>query len=263
MWEEYVYTGLTINKLAERIGTSLSTVKRRLREVRVSHHCAELASRHGVIHLDTTYFNRNNGLLVVLEAVTNRVLYRKHVRTETRQEYELAIDDILSRGYKIDGIVSDGMRWLFSSYEDIPKQMCQFHMKQIVRRYLTTNPKCKPSQDLWELTLDMDKLGEKDFNNKLEVWGNKWCKYLNERTLQKDGKRCYKHRRLRSAVNSLKYFLPYLFTYERFPDMPSTNNRIEGFFSDLKAVLGRHRGMNETNRDRLIDDYINRHGLRQ
>ena len=216
----------------------------------------DLTSQHGVVHLDTTYFNERNAMLVLLESDTNRVLYRKFVQAENRQEYQSAIENVCSRGYNIDGFVSDGMRWLFSTYTDVPKQMCQFHMKQIIRRRLTSRPKNKPSQELWQLTKDMEKLGGEEFNKRFDGWTAKWSKYLNERSLHQGNKRRYKHRRLRSAVNSLKFFLPYLFTYEKYPDMPSTNNRIEGFFSNLKDVLAHHRGMSESSRNRLIDYYI-------
>lgn len=40
--------------------------------------------------------------------------------------------------------------------------------------------------------------------------------------------------------------------------MPATNNRIEGFFSNLKSVLGRHRGMNKEHRWRLIVELLDR-----
>ena len=64
--------------------------------------------------------------------------------------------------------------------------------------------------------------------------------------------------RLRSAMNSLDYYLPYLYTYQR-PEcegMPNTNNKIEGTFTDLKKNLNNHSGMSIQNRMRFISGYF-------
>ena len=59
---------------------------------------------------------------------------------------------------------------------------------------------------------------------------------------------------MRSAVRSIDFYLPYLFTFQEpgCEGMPNTNNKIEGVFSDLKKNLNNHCGMNEINRRRFI-----------
>ena len=82
--------------------------------------------------------------------------------------------------------------------------------------------------------------------------------HLNRQTVHKDGKSYYLHRRLRSAMNSLDYYLPYLYTYQR-PEcegMPNTNNKIEGTFTNLKKNLNNHSGMSIQNRMRFISGYF-------
>lgn len=52
--------------------------------------------------------------------------------------------------------------------------------------------------------------------------------------------------------------LPYLFTYQKYPDLgiPNTSNLIEGQFGHLKRLLGNHRGMNFTQKLKMIDEIL-------
>ncbi|EFA45574.1 hypothetical protein HMPREF0645_0003 [Hallella bergensis DSM 17361] len=59
-------------------------------------------------------------------------------------------------------------------------------------------------------------------------------------------------------MNSLDYYLPYLFTYQRedFCGMPNTNNKIEGSFTELKKNLNNHSGLTQENRQRFINGFF-------
>jgi hypothetical protein len=45
------------------------------------------------------------------------------------------------KGYTLKAIVLDGRPGVRQLFSDIPVQMCHFHQKQIITRYLTNNPK--------------------------------------------------------------------------------------------------------------------------
>ena len=68
----------------------------------------------------------------------------------------------------------------------------------------------------------------------------------------------YTHKKLRSAYNSLKRHLPWLFTFEDFPvlDIPNTTNLPEGKFGDMKRLLQCHHGLKKENKVRFIKDYF-------
>ena len=59
-----------------------------------------------------------------------------------------AAESIEARGYEIKGLIIDGKQALFKEFSHYKIQMCQFHMKQIVRRYLTLNPRLKAARAL-------------------------------------------------------------------------------------------------------------------
>ena len=132
--------------------------------------------------------------------------------------------------------------------------MCQYHMKQIVKRYLTLHPRLLAARELKALMDRLTKAGKADFEAEYSLWKMTWKDTLNKRSLLRSGKTQFTHRRLRSAMHSVDFYLPYLFTYQ-LPEckgMPNTNNKIEGTFTDLKKNLNNHSGMSQENRRRFI-----------
>ena len=63
-------------------------------------------------------------------------------------EYADAVCSIEERGYTIKGIVIDGMKSLFGEFSAYKIQMCQYHMIQIVRRYLIWRPRLLAAREL-------------------------------------------------------------------------------------------------------------------
>lgn len=141
----------TLKELSIAHCVSMSTVQRLLRSVSISW-LNPVCRGHGVIKIDATYFGRNCGVLIALEAASGRPLYLKHIAHERTSDYADAIAWIKG-GYVVDGIVIDGMQTLFSLFEDYKVQMCQYHMCAIVRRKLTGNPRLQAGRELKVLML--------------------------------------------------------------------------------------------------------------
>lgn len=253
LWKLYQENKQTVSELAASLGTSPSTIKRRLRNVVIEWKQPPL-SGHGFVHLDATYWGRNDGVLAALDSQTGKILYLAFIKHERVSDYQDAVTSIEERGYKIDGIIIDGLQSLFTQFSAYKIQMCQFHMKQIIKRYLTLNPRLLAARALNELIKSLTTTDKDDFIKGYETWKQEWKDTINKRSELKNGKTRYRHRRLRSAMHSLDFYLPYLFTYqeEGCEDMPNTNNKLEGTFTDLKKNLNNHSGMNEENRKRFI-----------
>ena len=257
LWAAYQDGKQTIRELSERYKVSVSTVKRRLHDIKREWKQPPL-SGEGFVHLDVTYWGRNFGVLLALDSQTGNPLYMAFVRSETVKDYEDAVGSITGRGYIIRGLIIDGKQTLFKTFSEYPIQMCQFHMKQIVRRYLTQNPRMLSGRELKDLTARLHRIGEADFRKNYQEWREKWKDTINHKSLHKDGKMHYTHRRLRAAMNSLDFYLPYLFTFQRedCKGMPNTNNKIEGTFTDLKKNLNNHSGLTMENRRRFISRFF-------
>jgi len=209
--------------------------------------------------LDTTYFKKTFGVMVFRDVYQKENLLWKFVNYETIALYQEGVEELKNQRFEILGIVADGRRGIFKAFPGIPVQMCQFHQKQIVRRYLSLNPILTAGQELAEFTKLLCQTDKASFEYWLDNWFLKWRKFLNEKTENPfTGRKQFTHRRLRSAYNSLKSNLEYLFTYEEYFNlkMPNTSNSLDGTFSHLKDKVRIHRGLKLDRKKKLIEELL-------
>ncbi len=255
LWHLYQEQKQTASEIAAEFGLSRSTISRRLKKIDVKWRQPSLQGMSGFVHLDVTYWGHNWGVLLALDDASNKPLYMAFVQAEKNSDYELAIQTIRDNGYEIRGIIIDGKRGLFAMFAEYKVQMCHYHMKQIVFRYLTKNPRLKAAVSLEILMMRLTKISKSAFFDAYKEWKQAYNDVINKRSVSKrNGKEHYTHRRLRTAMHSIDFYLPYLFTYQEdcCKGMPNTNNKIEGTFTDLKKNLNTHSGMSKQNRERFI-----------
>ena len=65
-----------------------------------------------VIQMDTTYWGRDFGLMTIKDAYRNKILWRKYVRYETIAVYMKDVSWLKEHGFRIYGVVIDGLRGL-------------------------------------------------------------------------------------------------------------------------------------------------------
>ena len=259
---DYVDGKQTIIQLAAKYKVSERTIRRDLESMRFVRKKAKY--KEVTVQLDTTYWGHKFGLMVIKDALRNKVLWHKYVYNETINQYMEGISWLESQGFKIYGAVIDGMRGLAQALYPIPVQMCQFHQILITRRYLTQEPDLNASCELLSLVKNITQMDKESFIGAFNEWHDKYKDVLNERIHDKRIKRHtppYMRPRLRSAYLSLKRNMPLLWTFYDHPEtgLPNTNNAIEGLFSDIKSKLRAHRGISKDNRKKLLDEYIMRH----
>lgn len=258
---DYVEGKQTLVQLALKYGVSEKTIRRDLQGMR---HVQRISMHKQVtIQMDTTYWGRRFGLMIIRDALRGRVLWRKYVTHETIADYMEGVEWLKSNGFKIYGVVIDGMKGLAGALFPIPVQLCQFHQMLTVRHYLTQEPDLEASRELLNLANSITKMDKDSFIKALNLWYGKYQDVLNERIHDKRIKRKtppYMRPRLRSAFFSIKRNMPLLWTFQDRPEtgLPNTNNALEGLFSDLKIKVRVHRGISRENRRKLLDEYINR-----
>lgn len=258
IWQEYLESKQTLFEIATKYHLSMSTIQRMLRKQTLVWPQPSLFGLSGYVHIDATYWGRNWGILLAIDEATGQVLYIAFIKHETTQSYIDAIEAIVAAGYVIRGIIIDGKQELFTAFKNYPIQMCQFHMLQIVKRYLTQNPKMIAARELQVVCRGMIYQAKEDFEKDYNTWKTRWKEFLNKRTTHKNGKTYYLHRRIRTLVNSIDFYMPYLFTYQspKCVGMPNTNNKIEGTFTDLKKNLNNHSGLIKEHRQQFIIAYF-------
>jgi len=212
-----------------------------------------------VIVVDTTFFSYESGLLVFREPNLKKNVWWEVVQSEKADNYLFGKNHLEKNGFKIAAVVLDGRPGIREVFSGIPAQMCQFHQKQIIKRYLTSRPKLEVSQGLKAIVDTLSASNELDFARELNRWLEKWQDFLKQKTAdQNTGRWFYTHKRLRSAYRSLKTNLPYLFTYQKYPELhiPNTTNSLDGFFNRLKSLIYVHRGLSVHRRKRIIIEIL-------
>ena len=173
--------------------------------------------------------------------------------------YRLGKEHLEKNGFTIKAVILDGKRGVKQVFKGIPVQMCHFHQKRIITRYLTSRPKLEASIELKIITATLANTNEDIFTKELNEWHDKWNDFLKEKTINSETNRWhYTHKRLRSAYRSLKTNLPYLFTYQKYPEfnIPNTTNSLDGYFNRLKSLINVHRGLSQMRRMRIVIEIL-------
>ena len=259
---DYIEGKQTLEQLAVKYGVNEKTIRRDLEGMRHVHKIAKY--KDVTVQMDTTYWGRSFGLMVIRDALRGNVLWHKYVRHETVAQYVEGVNWLRSNGFRIYGAVIDGMKGLPQALKPVPVQMCQFHQMLIVRRYLTQDPEIEASRNLLELVNGMAVTDKESFIGAFNEWYDKYRDVVNERVHDGRIKRRtppYMRPRLRSAYLSVKRNMPLLWTFYDHPEtgLPNTNNALEGLFSDLKTKVRVHSGISREHREKLLDEYIRRH----
>jgi len=213
---------------------------------------------------DTTFYGKRKdkfGTVVFYDTIRNEVLLWKHVESEKSKHYKELLTKLLSLGYTINGVTIDDRRVLSTVFKAYPTQMCHFHQKKIIRKYITKNPKLDASKDLQKIIyLLTTTTTEKKFRTKLQKWHIKHHNFLNEMTVNSTtGEATYTHYRLRAAHASLTSHLYQLFIYKnkQHLSIPNTTNNLDGrLFADLKIRIKVHRGLSKKFKEKFVDYYL-------
>lgn len=194
----------------------------------------------GVVHLDVTYWGRNKGLILAIDSKIGVALYHKWIGHERQQDYIDAIDHIKRNGYDIRAIVLDGGVGLDLGKQLYTVQMCQYHFIAIIRRKLTLHPQLEASKELLSLARSVTNSNKETFTEGFTTWLSKWEEFLKQKTINPITNHWrYTHRTLRSAAQTFREKLPFLFLFQDYPELsiPNTKNAIEGVFTALKSAL--------------------------
>lgn len=216
-----------------------------------------------VIVADATFYGKKRdklGTLVFKDILTNEILIWKHIDSELVKDYKQLVKALLDLGYIIKAIIIDGKRGLYKAFKDYPVQMCHFHQRKTINRYLTRNPRLQASKDLQKIMRNLTSTNETNFTKKLEEWYTIHKEFLDSKSTSLITKKeHYTHPRVRSAYRSLITNLPYLFTYKNYKELviQNTTNSIDGgVFSPMKKLLKIHNGFTKSLKIKMVDDYL-------
>lgn len=261
IWQSFVSERNTARQLALKYDRCVNWIRKELREYKLP--SVKPIPREFVAVLDCVFFGRKHGYLVVRDPHRADNVYWMPITSETIDEYQCARDTLESLGFKFKGVVIDGKPGVRTIFSDMPVQMCQFHQILIISRYLTRRPAQEAARELSDMVACLPYVSEACMEEGLSDWHNRWQEFMNERTTNPEtGRWHYTHKRLRSAYRSIKKNLPFLFTYQRVPNLqlPNTTNSLDGTFAHLKGLVKIHRGLKPDLKHKMILSILqNRH----
>lgn len=250
---DYVWKRQTLVQLAKTSAHSARWVRTQID--RTKEPVRILEPKRTVLAADTTFWGRQYGVTVFRSPTLKKNLWWAETTLETPEVYARGYAILKDAGWNITAIVLDGKRGIPKVFAGIPLQLCQFHQVKTINTYLTRKPQTLAAQELRAIALTLARTDEATFTARLVTWEKHHRAFLDEHTFCGYCKRKhYVHRRLRSAYRSLMTNLPYLFTYQKYPELhiPNTTNCLDGMFSQLKNRLAVHRGLSKTRRYKII-----------
>ena len=212
-----------------------------------------------VIATDTTFWGRSYGVCVFRIPDEKENIWWHEVPKEVMANYYYGRKILEGRGWTFVAAVVDGRRGLTTVFKDIPVQICQFHQMKQVTKYLTRRPETLAGQELRSIMLELPRSNEKEFTKLLADWKKKWNTFIQDKTYVEGTKYWYyTHKKVRGAYMSMERNLPYLFTYQKYPELniPNTTNSLDVSFAHLKAKLSVHRGLRKDRRYKMISEIL-------
>ena len=222
----------------------------------------KIAESRDVVFLDGIYLGRKACVLICCD--------EKHVLGWylCRYEHAGAWIALMKRIAEPRMVVSDGgtgfAKALKKAWPKAKHQRCVFHVFCQVKRYTTSRPNTAAGAELYMLAKDLLKIKSKKESQiwveRFINWIKKYQDFLDEMTIDENGKTRPTHERILKAERSLLKLLKEktLFTYldENLKNdfsTPSTNNRIEGGInSRLREMLRNHRGLSIERRIKAV-----------
>jgi hypothetical protein len=252
-YHDYSIGKQTLSELSLNYGFSSRTLRRRFDEYCPAATYKKAAGLPPVpLVFDGTFFGRNYGFLIYRAGGKN--IHWREMDGEKLAYIEADLLHLKAEGWVFSSFTIDGRRGAIQRLEKLfpgtPIQMCVFHQKKIIQRYITLNPKTDCGKDIKKLISALKDLTEISFYERLKKIKNDYKDFLKER----NEKGQFMHRNLRSALRSLTTNYPYLFAYKTYPglNIPNTTNSCDGSFAHWKAKTTLHRGLKKNRRAQMI-----------
>ena len=262
IWFKYwVKEGFNIRQLAQLSGYSPAKIKR-IKQYWLSRCVPPIPcdlSRVKYLLLDGTYFKHERCLLVLMDHASGKVIgYQYTIRENYETVLQLAAT-LKAKGLNPISVTLDGhpsvIRALREVWPEVKIQRCLYHIEHQGQMWLRTYPKTEAGKALKQLlsglahiTTQTGKEGfDRCYRYVKEEYGD-FIRQLSSKTIgEKDVRRALSL--VNNAYSNMWHFL-------ENQNIPATNNKIEGYFSELKQQYRKHKGLSKAHREAYLKWYI-------
>jgi hypothetical protein len=206
---------------------------------------------------DVTFFGKkknHDGLIIFIDAWTGKVLWFKFIKSETKAEYQEGLDYLNKNNYEILSVTIDGRIGIKEVFMDYPVQICQLHFQVNILRKTTLNPRTDLGRNLKFIATHFinQRWSKQQLEGAVTILNEAYGDFLGQRN--ESGQ--FTHRRLRSAMRSIKTNLNNIFINQQLPELniPNTTNHLDGGVNPkIKKLVYDHRGLSKPRRNKLIE----------
>ncbi len=197
--------------------------------------------------------------MVLMDNITSKIIAHKyHARENYESAYQM-FKEMTDSGLQPAAITIDGntriIRAIKTVWPDIMIQRCRTHIQRQGLSWLRRYPKLEASKDLRGILLTLpavkDERGRKTFIKEFRRWEKRYGSFV--LSLPSRDKVYGDLQRTRSLI---LHALPNMFHYLDDPCIAATTNKLEGYFSRLKEIYRKHRGLSKKNRQNYFAWYI-------
>jgi len=215
-------------------------------------------TQYKYIIYDGTYFHKNGCLISLMDAKTKNIISTIYAKKEGFKATQPWFERLKEQGLNPYYIVMDGeisvIRAINAVWPKTKIQRCLYHIQREGMRWLRTYPKTEAGRELRRILISLctiKSIKERDiFINNYKNWLAKYREFIKSLPINNIA-----FKDLKRTIILINNALPNMFHYLKEPNISSTTNAIEGFYSQLKAYYNRHCGLTQTHKIHYLKWY--------
>ncbi len=209
---------------------------------------------------DGTFLHRPNSIVVLMNGQTHALLLGQFgVRENSVPQLRAFFQPMVNEGLSPLSFTVDGnpqvIRVLKELWPDAAVQRCLVHIQRQGLSWCRSSPKTIYARKLRQIFLRVSSIAtasDRDaFLNLVATWEDRYGAEIAER---KETGRVFSD--IKRAHSMLLRALPDMFHYINDPNIPTTTNGLEGYFSRLKSHYRQHRGLSPQKRPNYFAWYF-------
>lgn len=194
----------------------------------------------------------------MMDTITPKLIDYEYINKESYPNVYPLLLKLKNQGLNPQAVTMDGHTHVMRAFKDvwpnIKIQRCLYHILRQGLSWIRMRPKTKAAQALRQLLLGICNINSfKDRNNFLDNyyrWHNQYSEFV--KSLPKTS---VAFKDLKRTAGLIKNAIPNMFHYLDDSNIQPTTNKLESFFSRLKADFQRHRGLSETHKRAYLKWY--------
>ena len=260
VWFKWWIEGNSVAKIARQSGHSPAKIKRII-HYWLTQEPPEIIYDYPSIKyllLDGTYFGHENCLIVFMDYPTGQVIGQSYAVRENHQQIFTLAQQLVAKGLQPKSITIDGhqsvIRALLAVWPNVKIQRCIYHIIHQASMWLRTYPKTQAGKDLKRL---IKGLGDKNADIKY-VFDTNYQEVLkrHESFIKQLSSKTVGEKDVKKALSLLKHAYENMWHYREDNNIAPTNNKLEGYFSELKQQYRKHKGLSKAHREAYLKWYI-------